>query len=46
MQSEKTSNRWTLYEKTSVSKHLTGMNGKNGLSNVLVTGWSKIYGKE
>jgi len=42
--SGETLNRWTRYGKTSVSRHLTWTNGKNGLHDVLVIGfgWTKI----
>jgi len=28
---------------TPVSKHMTEINGNNGLSDVMVTGWTKVW---
>jgi len=42
-QCNETLNLWTQHGKTSLSRHLTVNNGKNGLPNVLVTGSIKVY---
>ena len=42
-QSNETLNLWTQHGKTSLSRHLTVNNEKNGLPNVLVIGSIKVY---